>query len=541
MAGFDAIGIPKMHYDVLILGGGFGGAYCAQAVGKAFKKDPERRIGLVAERNVMVFQPMLAEVAGASLSPLDVVNPLRQFCRDVDVLQGIVRSVDWATKTVTLDGGRFTRNHKITFGHLVLAMGSVTDLSRVPGMAENGWPMKSVADAMRIRSAVINRLEEANLIEDEEVQRRLLTFVIVGGGYTGVETAGQLLDLINDAKEFYQNVRDKPTRVVLIHSRAHLLEEIGPELGDHAQKVLQRRGMEVILNARVTEATGFKIIYDNGKEIETHTIVSSIGNAPNPVILDLCKQLGLPDEKGRIATADTMRVPGHDNLWAIGDCAAVPWNDNGTVKTAPPTAQLALRQGRQVGENVARALRTQPLKPFTYTYQGQLATVGANEAVAEIMGHHFSGFIAWFMWRTIYLAKLPGFARKLRVMIDWTFELIFPRDLSVPLPVTEDPILPVHFQEGETLVECGDLCRAFLYVRTGTIVARAEGQADIAFAAGQVIDQNYIDATGHWTRHLIATERTDAVMFRGRLLEMLRTKLRLVPQPPTATVDSTKQ
>src|SRR5277367_2658831 len=212
--------LPSMDYDIVIAGGGFAGAYCGRALAKALgKAEGERRVALVAERNVLVFQPMLAEVAGSSLSPVDVVNPLRQFCRGVNVLQGAIQKIDWASKTLTLDGGRFTRDHKVGFKHLVLALGSVTDLGAVPGMTEYGWPMKNVSDALRLRAALINRLEEANLVEEAEVKRRLLTFVIVGGGYTGVETAGQVLDFLRQVYKYYANLRESKPRVVLIHSR----------------------------------------------------------------------------------------------------------------------------------------------------------------------------------------------------------------------------------------------------------------------------------------------------------------------------------
>lgn len=517
-----------LRYKVLILGGGFAGAYCAKALGKALGANAEEEVAIVAERNALVFHPMLAEVAGSALAPQDVLNPLRQMCRKVDVLQAKVQHIDWAAKRIIVDGGRFTRNQPIHFEHLVVTLGSITDLSRVPGMTENGLAMKSVADAQRIRSAVINRLEEANLVSDEAVRRRLLTFVIVGGGYTGVETAGQLLDLVKDAKGFYANLDHIPARVILIHSRAHLLEEIGPELGDYAQRILEKRGMEIILNSRVNEATAGKIIYNQTSFIETHTIISSIGNAPNPAVLDLCRQLGVEPEKGRLPTLSSMQVEGHPTLWAAGDCAAVPWDDNGETKLSPPTAQFALRQGTQIGENIARTLKGEALKPFTYRYMGQLATVGTHAAVAEIMGKRFSGFFAWWMWRTIYLAKLPGIARKLRVIIDWTFELFFPRDLALSSPTPPDPMPSAHFEAGETFIEKGDVCRAYLMVRSGMITASTPGEEDRHYGPGAMIDQAEIE-NGLWRGHLTAVESTDAIVFRGRMLELLKGGVRLVP------------
>jgi NADH dehydrogenase len=524
-----------LHYDVVIAGGGFAGAYCARALGKMLgAKEGERRVALIAERNVLVFQPMLAEVVGSSLSANDVVNPLRQFCRGVNVLQGAIQHIDWAKKEITLDGGRFTRNHGVTFSQLVLALGGVTDLSAVPGMSDYGWPMKNVADALRLRAAIINRLEEANLVEDAAVRRRLLTFVVVGGGYTGVETAGQMLDFVRDAHGFYANLRDTAPRVILVHSRDQLLAEIGPKLGAYAAEVLARNGVGVRLNTRVAEVTATRVIFEGGESIDAHTVVTTIGSAPNPIVMEVCRQLGIDAPRGRVATAPTMRVPGYDDLWIAGDCAAVPWNDRGEMKVAPPTAQFALRQGALLGRNVAFALRGVEPVAFTYRYMGQLATIGRHEAVAEVMGFHFRGFIAWWMWRTIYLAKLPGTLRKLRVMIDWSFDLVFPRDISVLLPPAEEPLRSIHLEQGEVLFARGERCRGFFYVKAGSLLVARPGGEHGAVAepevlpVGSVIDQAQTGPDGCWVDTVTARERCDLIVFRGRALELLRHDLRLV-------------
>ncbi len=524
-----------MHYDVVIAGGGFAGAYCARALGKALgREEGEKRVALIAERNVLVFQPMLAEVVGSSLSATDVVNPLRQFCKGVNVLQGAIQHIDWAKKEITLDGGRFTRNHVVTFTNLVLTLGSVTNLSAVPGMSDYGWPMKNVADALRLRAAIINRLEEANLVEDTEVRRRLLTFVVVGGGYTGVETAGQMLDFVRDAHGFYANLRETAPRVILVHSRDQLLAEIGPRLGAYAAEVLEKNGVGVRLSTRVAAVTASRVILDNGESIDTNTVVTTIGNAPNPIVLDVCRQLGIEAVQGRVTTLPTMRVAGHDDLWVAGDCAAVPWNDRGELKVAPPTAQLALRQGKILGKNLVLALRGADPLPFTYRYMGQLATIGRHEAVAEVMGFHFRGFIAWWMWRTIYLSKLPGTLRKLRVVIDWTFDLIFPRDISLLLPPPDEPLRSIHLEQGEQLFARGERCRAFFYVKAGSLIcerAGVEGGGDAGgeiLPAGSVIDQALAGADNCWNRTVKARERCDVIVFRGRALELLRGDLKLV-------------
>ncbi len=517
-----------MQYDVVIAGGGFAGAYCANALAKAFGKDSRERIALIAERNVLVFQPMLAEVVGSSLSPVDVVNPLRLYCRNVTVLQGTISRVDWTTQQLDLDGGRFTRNHKVGFRHLVLALGNVTDLAAVPGMKEYGWPMKSLTDALRLRTALINRLEEANLVEDAKIKDRLMSFVVVGGGYTGVETAGQIFDFITEAKKFYSNLKLTAVKVYLIHSQSQLLGDIGLDLGAYATKVLRERGIEVRLNTKVTEVTATRIHMDTGDTIEANTVVSSIGSAPNPIVVDLCNQLKITTKKGKVPVEPTMKVPGIDNLWAIGDCAAVPWNDRGTMKLAPPTAQLAVRQGIQLGQNIGRTFAGQPLKPFTYRYMGQLAAIGDHRAVAEVFGLHFKGILAWWMWRTIYLAKLPGALRRLRVTIDWTFELLFPRDISILLPSPDDTFRAIHLEKGETLFEAGELCRAFFLLRRGSLSLTYQGGEPVTLVPNDVIQQETVDAQGKWNATVKALESSDVVVMRGRARDLLSRDLKLI-------------
>ena len=530
-----------MKFDYVIAGGGFAGAYCARELGR---KLGAHRVALVAERNVLVFHPMLAEVAGSTLGPMDVVNPLRQLCKSATVLQGSIQKVDYTAKELIVDGGRFTRNQHLGFGQLVLALGSVTNLNQIPGFSEHGWPMKNVADALRLRSALINRLEEANLVDDPAVRARLMTFVVVGGGYTGVETAGQLRGFFRQARKFYPELKAVPLKLILVHSGPELLPEIGAKLGRHALEVLQKRGVDVRLNTKVESMTARKVSFAGGESIETHTVITTIGNAPNPVIQELAKDLKLEMPKGRLTVEPTMQVPGQPGLWAIGDCAGVPWVDRGEAKLAPPTAQLALREGRQLAANILRAEKGQPLQPFTYRYLGQLATIGEHEAVAEILGFHFRGFLAWWMWRTIYLAKLPGVFRKLRVMIDWTVELVFPPDISILLPPPDEVMRPIHLEAGEPLFEKGALARAVYYVRKGAVALTGDaGQPDRVIRSGEVIDREEADATHQWKCAAQATETSDLIVFRGRAYVLLREELKISPrgkpaaptaQPPPA-------
>jgi len=521
----------EVKFDVVIAGGGFAGAYAARALVKAWGQDAARkRVALIAEQNVLVFQPMLAEVAGSSLSPIDVVNPLREFCAGVTVLQGRVRRIDWQQRELELDGGRFTRDHRVGFGELVLTLGSVTDLSRVPGMAEYGRPLKNVADALRIRASVINRMEEANLVEDPELRRRLLKFVIVGGGYTGVETAGQIHDLIHEVQRFYTRTRREELQVVLVHSRDTLLNDIGPELGNYAGTALQARGLEIRLNTKVVEVTQSRAVLENGESIETHSVISTIGNAPNPVIARLADELGIARDRGRLVVEPTLRIPGVDRLWAAGDCALVPWSDRGAIKTCPPTAQFAQRQGTLLGRNIAAALGGGEPRPFKFYFLGQLASIGAREAVAEVLGFRFRGFIAWWMWRTIYLSKLPSLKRKLRVVADWTFDLVFARDISLVLPPPEEVLRAIHLETDEELFAAGDPCRGVYYVRSGAVVLTTADGATHPYPAGEVIHREALDENGCWKGRAHATESTAIVVFRQLALKLLQEELELRPR-----------
>ena len=521
-----------MPYDIVIAGGGFAGAYAARELARALGHgEGEKRVALISERNVLVFQPMLAEVVGSSLQPMDVVNPLRQFCRGVSVLQGSILRIDWAKRELVIDGGRFTPNHTVGFKHLALTLGSVADLNAVPGMAEYGWPLKDLSHALRLRAAIVNRLEEANLAEDQEVRARLLTFVVVGGGYTGVETAGQVYDFIREAHRFYASLRGVRPKVVLVHAGPHLLPEIGPGLGGYAERLLAGRGVDVRLRTHVSAMTARQVFFAEGGTVEAHTIITTVGNAPNPVVLDLCRQLGLEAVKGRIPVDETLRVRGQEQLWAAGDGAAVPWTDRGEQKLSPPTAQFALRHGILLGRNLAAALQEKPPRPFRYRNRGQLANIGRHAAVAEVCGLQFKGFIAWWMWRTIYLAKLPGAMRRLRVTIDWTFDLIFPRDISVLLPRPDEVMRSAHLEKDEVLFAAGDPCRAYFYVRQGSLALEGPGRGPTFLGAGSVIDQE-TGGDGTWAVTARATAPTDVVVFRSAFFRLLRQDLRLVRREP---------
>jgi NADH dehydrogenase len=530
----------RMNFDILIAGGGFAGLYCAQAIERKLRREARNRVAIVADHNYMVFQPMLAEVAGSSISPHHVVNPIRGLCRNVTVLRGSIMEIDLAGRVVTLDAGMFGPSFCIGFNHLVVALGGIVDLSRVPGMPEHAFLMKTVGDAQELRGAIIDRLEEANLQTDEAIIKRLLTFVIVGGGYSGAETAGQVLDLIQGINRFYPRIARPDYRVILIHSGPHLLPEISERLGLYCQDNLMRRGVEVILKTRVTSMTASKVILNDGRVIESHTVVSTVGNAPHPLLIDLCKKNEIATEKARIITDATMRVEGFDYLWAAGDCAAVPMagGDKTAAQSAgdampgspfvpqkycPPTAQFAYRQGICLGKNLADILRgaSQPLRTFTFTGLGELASIGHQTAVAEIMGMRFSGLLAWFMWRTIYLMKLPGLDRKVRVVIDWTLDLFFPRDITLLRARPTEVLQEVHLEKGDVVFHSGEPAMSFYVVKKGRIELNDGDGPVMSIGPGEHFGERALLHDRKWRFNAVATEPTTLVSLEAKVFQAI--------------------
>lgn len=507
-----------MKVEILIAGGGFAGAYCARSIARILGRKGAGRVGLIAEQNIMVFQPMLAEVVGSSLSPLDVVNPLRVFCRGVDVLRGRITDIDLTEKRLILDAGNFTSNTTVEFEHLVLALGSVVNLSQVPGMPEHSKVLRNVADALRLRTTIISRLEEANLESDETILRRLLTFVVVGGGFSGVETAGQILDLVQGAKPFYHNLKAAKLRVILVHGGSRLLQEVGKPLGLYAEQKLRQRGMEIILNARVTSMTASKVFLSTGQIIESTTVLSTVGNAPHPLVGTLCKKYGLETYKSRIVTLPTLQVKGWERLWAAGDCAAVPVNGQ---PASPPLAQFAQRQGELLAQNLVRHFSGGKLRPFAHKNLGQLASIGHRMAVAEIMGFRFSGFIAWFIWRTVYLFKLPGLQRKLRVMTDWTMDLFFPRDISVLVPEPTELVQEMRLEKGEAVFHAGEPALSFYIVKEGRIELLNGDILDKTVNTGGHFGARGLLGDGFWHHNARAAEPSTLVSVSRRAFQAL--------------------
>lgn len=410
---------------ILILGGGFGGLYTARELERRLGADPSVEITLVNRENFISFTPMLHEVAASDLDMAHIVNPIRKMLKRAKLLLGDVRRIDVAAKQVVVAHGSDHHEHTLSYDHLVLGLGATTNFFELPGLEEHALTMKSLGDAVHLRNRLIANLEEADTecAVEGQLREALMTCVVAGGGFAGVETIAAVNDFVQEAVRFYPNLSREQARMVLVHPGPTILPELSEHLGRYAQKKLAQRGIDIRLNARVTGVTEAGVQLSDGTTIATKTVVWTAGTKPNPLL----GTLPCNCERGRIVTNEYLEVPGHPGVWAVGDCALIP--DHKTGKACPPTAQHALREGRVLACNIVASLRGGKKKPFVFSTLGQLATIGRRTGVANILGVNFSGFLAWWLWRTIYLSKLPRTEKKLRVALDWTLDLLFSKDL----------------------------------------------------------------------------------------------------------------
>jgi len=421
---------PRKKTRIVIAGGGFAGLYAAKHFDGMLARRTDIEVTLISRENFIVFTPMLHEVAAGDLSPSDIVNPLRRILRRVKVVQAEIKAIELTKKIVCCLGGLRDMELEFEFDHLLLALGAETNFFDTPGVRDWAVTMKNLADAALLRNRMVALLEDASLCKDEASRRELLTFATAGGGFSGAETTGAINDFLRETARFYPAIKQEMIRTVLVHAGEHLLPELGEELGRYAEHKLRRRGVEVINGARVVSYDGSVVELSNGTAIPAATVIWTAGAKPSPVIE------GLPCEKqrGRLLVDERLAVAGVPGLWAVGDCAAVP---DGAGGFYAPTAQHGMREAVAAAENIARAVVGEPLKPFHYKTIGMLASIGHHSGVAMIFGLKFSGFIAWWMWRSVYLAKLPRLAKKLRVMMDWTLDLFFGRDIEQTITVRD--------------------------------------------------------------------------------------------------------
>jgi NADH dehydrogenase len=436
---------------VVIVGGGFGGVFAGTELEAALFDRDDVEVLLVSRENYFVFQPMLPEVISGSIGLMDLVSPLRRLLPRTSVHVREVESIDLTAKKVWLAPGAHPHAHAVSYDHLIVAPGTVTDFRGLPGLPEHALPFKNLADALELRSRVIHALEEADIEgEDADLRRQLLTFVVAGGGFSGVEVVAELNDFVRDVARSYRSIRPEEIRVVLVHAGDRILPEVTEKLGLFAQRLLAGRGVELRLKARLQSASGDRAVLSDGTVLETKTLVSTIPSSPHPLV----DALPVTKARGKIKVDGTMRVDGRSDVWALGDCALVP---TASGEPCPPTAQHAVRQARTLARNLLATIDGAPLATFDFKGLGKMGALGRRNAVAEIFGVSVSGFVAWFLWRTIYLAKLPGWGRRAKVAASWTFDLFLPPELvQLRLGGTAGSAHQ-RFEPGETVFRQGDL------------------------------------------------------------------------------------
>lgn len=425
---------PEEWARIVILGGGFAGMRTAECLERELHGIRAASITLVSDTNALLFTPMLAEVAGSTLEPSHISTPLRSSLHRTEFMRGVATGVDLEGRKVFLrkspQAGSGAVQHTIAFDHLVFALGSVPNYLGIVNAERLAFNFKSLLDAIRIRNHVIEMFERADLERDPSRRRSLLTFVVAGGGFAGAELAGSLNDFAHGILADYPNLVPEDVSVVLVHAGNRILPELSESLAGYAQERMEARGVCFRLNTRLRDVNPGVVVLTDG-EIRSETVVWTAGNTPNPLV---SSQPVEKDKRGALVVDRTLGLPGRPGLWALGDCASVI--DEKTGKPCPPTAQFALREAEVLAKNICAQLQGRPKESFHFTSLGALCVVGHQTACAELRvpflrnkSMRFSGLFAWLLWRGIYLSKLPGLERKIRVLMDWTVELFFPRDI----------------------------------------------------------------------------------------------------------------
>ena len=413
---------PSQRKRILILGGGFGGVYTTLRLERLWRSSDAVEVTLVSRDNYFLMTPLLFEAGSGVLEPRHAVNPIRPLLRTARFIEAEVRAIDVDRHEVSICPAGNNEVYGLPYDHLVLALGGVNNTAVVAG-ADKAMGFKTLGDAIYMRNHVIKLFEWADIEKDPKRKQAQLTFVIVGGGLVGLELMGELTTFIPNVAEYYKQVDPREVRFELIEAAPHIAPEFDEKLADYSAKVLEKRGVLVRTNTKVKAIHDDRVELMDGQIIEAQTIVAATGVLPSPLV----RTLPLPkDHKGRVQTEPTMRVKDRPDVWALGDCAVIP---DPSGKPYPPLAQHALREARQLAENITNVLRGAQPKPFVYQSKGTLAALGHFKGAGMVYGIPIHGFIAWWVWRTYYVMQMPRWSRRLRIVIDWTVALFFKNDV----------------------------------------------------------------------------------------------------------------
>lgn len=420
---------------IVVLGGGFAGLECTRRLESYFMRDPDVEIILVSEDNFLLFTPLLPQVASGMIETRHIITPIRTLCEKAIFYEGKIKNIDPFGKIATLEGTSEKRGVSLHYDFLVIALGSQTNFFGLKTVEQNAYTMKTLNDAVLLRNRVIDMLEQAENEKNPVLRKSLLTFVMVGAGFAGIETAGELMDFVLDARKHYPNIQKQDIRVIVLEALSSILPGFSPSLAKFAQEKLVQRGIEIKLKTAVTDFDGSEVVVKdlsntskNSDEsaltaIQTKTLVWTAGVTP----VDTIKDSRFKTEKGKIIVNEFLEVPDCPGVFAIGDCCQVAGPNK---KPQPPTAQVAEAQAKIAANNLFALVRNKEEKKYDYEFRGQIAIIGKRTGIASVFGMNVHGFWAWWLWRNYYLSKIPKFDKRFRVMLDWFIDLFFDRDIS---------------------------------------------------------------------------------------------------------------
>jgi NADH dehydrogenase len=478
-----------MKKTILILGGGFGGVYTAVFLEKLMTAAEREttEVVIVSRDNYMVFQPLLPEVISGSVELNHVISPIRRLARSARLYTREVEAIDLANRTVKLSPGAKPMSAMISYDHLVIALGTRLDGSRIPGMEEHASPFKYLGDALYLRHQLVRALEQAEEEADPGIRKSLLTFVVAGGGFSGVECIAEMNDFLREAVKSYHNISEKDLRVVLLQRGNRILPELTEGLSEFATQLLIKRGVEIQFGTSLKAVSADAVIVEIATDkqtriIQTRTTVATVPAGPHPLLAIL----PLEQERGRIKVDDGLEAPGAPGVWALGDCALVKQVDG---QYSPPTAQHALRQAKTCAQNILASMRGTKKQVFMFTGLGKMDSLGRRSAVAEIFGIRLKGLVAWIMWRGVYVTKFPGVDGQLRLIADWILDVFLPRDITQLRLFHEEGVHREHYEPGEQVFGMGDVGDKIYFITKGEAQVIRDDQPIATVGAGEMFGE----------------------------------------------------
>ncbi len=454
---------------ILILGGGFAGIYTAKNLQKQNLGDYE--IELISDNNYFIFQPLLPEVASGTIYSSDAVTPIRQMLKGIKYRNAEIENLDLDNKKVSILQGFKKSSHNISYDHLVIALGQVSNLDIVKGLKDHAFKMRSLQDAYDLRNHILGCLELADVTSNKELKKRLLNIVVIGGGFSGVETIGEIKEMIDRLIPYYSSLKKTDLNFNIVEYADQLLPDMEKKVGDYTLKKFLKNNINVHLRTALEEVTQYQIFLNNNKKIATHTVISTIGSTVSKLIKDSNLKL----QHGKIVTNSFLQVEGFHNVWAVGDAALIPNTDKKSmlfkqkkIAYAPPNAQFAVRQGKLLGKNIKASITDNKLTNFHYTSKGSLASLGSRDGVGKIFFFTVKGFLAWLIWRAFYLSFLPSFATKVRVLTGWIVEFLVPRNAVMTRALKNNPVAYQNFKKGDVVFKEGMIADGFYIVLKGS-------------------------------------------------------------------------